>query len=167
MTVSRVLQSVRNVRNVRFVRMYSSENKIVSVEDKRKTAAELAGVKPENISAIEISSITGLPEEHRQRTANIYQPARNPMQQGTNGIKNWRVDFDMRERWENPMMGWTSSADPLSNIAMEFATKEEAVEFCTRQGWGVFVRDLPRKKVFTKNYGDNFSWDTKKRVSTK
>lgn len=31
------------------------------------------------------------------------------MQSGTNNINRWQIDFDTRERWENPLMGWTST----------------------------------------------------------
>lgn len=27
----------------------------------------------------------------------------------------WKITFDERQRWENPLMGWASTADPLSN----------------------------------------------------
>ena len=30
------------------------------------------------------------------------------MQSGTYQIKRWKVDFDNRDRWENPAMGWGS-----------------------------------------------------------
>lgn len=39
------------------------------------------------------------------------------------------------ERWSNPLMGWTSTADPLSNAAMHFDSAEQAVRFAQRQGW--------------------------------
>lgn len=31
------------------------------------------------------------------------------MQSGTDNIQFWQMEFDNRERWENPLMGWTSS----------------------------------------------------------
>lgn len=31
------------------------------------------------------------------------------MQSGTNNVNNWEMEFDNRERWENPLMGWSSS----------------------------------------------------------
>lgn len=32
-------------------------------------------------------------------------------------------------------MGWTSTADPLSNAAMYFDSAEQAVRFAQRHGW--------------------------------
>lgn len=31
------------------------------------------------------------------------------MQSGTNNIDHWELDFDTKERWENPLMGWSST----------------------------------------------------------
>lgn len=48
------------------------------------------------------------------------------------------------ERWSNPLMGWTSTADPLSNAVMHFDTAEEAMRFAQRQGWPFEVRACVR-----------------------
>lgn len=58
----------------------------------------------------DISIVSGVPEEHiKTRTVRIYQPAKNAMQSGTNNINFWQIDFDNRERWENNLMGWSST----------------------------------------------------------
>ena len=58
---------------------------------------------------VDISSITGVPEEHiKGRLVKISIPSKNAMQSGTNNIQYWKIDFDTRERWENPLMGWCS-----------------------------------------------------------
>ncbi|KAH0627933.1 hypothetical protein JD844_008521 [Phrynosoma platyrhinos] len=31
------------------------------------------------------------------------------MQAGVNNTKKWKMEFDTRERWENPLMGWAST----------------------------------------------------------
>lgn len=57
----------------------------------------------------DVGYISGVPEEHiKTRRVRIYQPAKSAMQSGTNNIHFWQLDFDTRERWENPLMGWTS-----------------------------------------------------------
>lgn len=33
------------------------------------------------------------------------------MQSGTNNIGHWEMEFETRERWENPLMGWSSRSD--------------------------------------------------------
>lgn len=57
----------------------------------------------------DVGYVSGVPEEHiKTRKVRIYQPAKSAMQSGTNNIHFWQMDFDTRERWENPLMGWTS-----------------------------------------------------------
>ncbi|MCP6336129.1 ETC complex I subunit, partial [Klebsiella pneumoniae] len=58
----------------------------------------------------EIFRVSGVPEEHTKgRRVRIFQPAKNAMQSGTNNTDKWQMEFDTRQRWENPLMGWTST----------------------------------------------------------
>ncbi|XP_058459182.1 NADH dehydrogenase [ubiquinone] iron-sulfur protein 4, mitochondrial [Malaya genurostris] len=118
---------------------------------------------------VDLSPITGVPEEHvKERRVRIFMPAKNAMQSGTDNIHHWTIEFDNRERWENPLMGWASSGDPLSNMRVDFASPDEAIVHCEKNGWRWFV-DNPevKKKNRVKNYGVNFSWNKRTRVSTK
>ena len=56
-----------------------------------------------------IAPVTGFPEEHRGRRVRIYAHSRNAMQSGTHASLHWRLDFDVQERWENPLIGWAST----------------------------------------------------------
>ena len=80
------------------------------------------------------------------------------MQSGTNNTHNWKLEFETRERWENPLMGWSSTGDPLSNLQLDFATKEEAVAYCEKHGYDYSVAEVVEKKPKVKSYGANFSW---------
>jgi len=121
----------------------------------------------------EVGMASGVPLETFERRARVYSPARTASQQGLGGTAggygggpSWRVEFDARAKWTNPLMGWTSTADPLENVgalgSMVFYTKEEAVAFCRRQGWRVDAVEEPnsprpdRQRRFA-SYGDNFS----------
>jgi len=116
----------------------------------------------------DISCVTGVPEEHvKSRRVRIFKPAKNAMQSGTNNIHRWRMEFETRERWENPLMGWASSGDPLSNLNIDFSSKDDAIAFCDKNGWPWFVEEPVDKKPKAKTYGANFSWNKKTRVSTK
>ncbi|CAH1110815.1 unnamed protein product [Psylliodes chrysocephalus] len=116
-----------------------------------------------------LAPISGVPEEHiRERRVRIYEPPKNCMQSGTSNIGHWQIDFDARERWENPLMGWCSSGDPLSNMQVDFSSKDEAIEYCERNGWQWFVQKSSlEKKIKPKSYGINFSWNKRTRTSTK
>lgn len=64
-------------------------------------------------------------------------------------------------------MGWVSTGDPLTGVDVEFDTKEEAITFAEKNGWGFTVQEkiAPVRKV--KSYGANFSWSKRTRVNTK
>ncbi|OON20081.1 ETC complex I subunit region [Opisthorchis viverrini] len=116
----------------------------------------------------DLTRVNGVPEEHQStRRVRIYIPARSVTQSGDHGTRLWRLDFDNRERWENPLMGWASSGDPLSNVSVEFETPEAAVDFCQRQGWPCYVEEPNLPKMRIKSYGANFSWNKRTRVATK
>ncbi|GFT91038.1 NADH dehydrogenase iron-sulfur protein 4, mitochondrial [Nephila pilipes] len=119
-------------------------------------------------TAADISPITGVPEEHvKTRLVRIFKPAKNPMQSGTFNTRKWKIEFETRERWENPLMGWSSTGDPLSNLNVQFSSQEEAIAFCEKNGWPYYI-DEPKVSSFKyKSYGANFAWNKKTRVSTK
>merc|ERR1712128_402443 len=63
---------------------------------------------------VDVALTSGMPDEERlERQVRIYKPAKNAMQSGTAGIKRWKIEFDNQQRWENHLMGWSSTADPV------------------------------------------------------
>ena len=63
-----------------------------------------------------LSVVSGVPEEHIvNRRVRIYKQAKNAMQSGTYDTQKWKLDYENRERWENPLMGWTSTYVPFLN----------------------------------------------------
>lgn len=76
----------------------------------------------------------------------------------------WRIEFETKPKWVNPLMGWTSTADPLENVgraALSFDSEAAARAFCERHGWKFTVKaPAPAHKLRPKHrlqYGDNFS----------
>lgn len=76
----------------------------------------------------------------------------------------WRIEFETKPKWINPLMGWTSTADPLENVgraALSFDSEAAARAFCERHGWKFSVKaPAPAHKLRPKHrlqYGDNFS----------
>lgn len=142
--------------------------KSVLMDPSEKEKLEKLKKKIEVPALSDLSPVTGVPEEHiKTRLVRIFMPAKNPMQSGTFNTRKWKMEFETRERWENPLMGWSSSGDPLSNMNVQFSTKEEAITFCEKNGWPYYVDEpaLPAPKH--KSYGANFSWNKRTRVSTK
>ncbi|XP_026738393.1 NADH dehydrogenase [ubiquinone] iron-sulfur protein 4, mitochondrial, partial [Trichoplusia ni] len=118
---------------------------------------------------VDLTPVSGVPEEHiRCRRVRIYQQPKNAMQSGTSNIHHWEMEFDTRQRWENPLMGWTSTGDPLSNMKVVFRSPDEAIQHCEKNGWSWYL-DVPKiQKAFKpKSYSVNFSWNKRTRVSTK
>jgi hypothetical protein len=93
-------------------------------------------------------------------TARIYRPAKNAMQSGTARTKSWVLDFEPSEpRQVEPLMGWTSSGDMNQQLRLRFATKDEAVAYCERNGlaYQIHESDQPARRVMS--YSDNFAYD--------
>jgi hypothetical protein len=76
---------------------------VTTPKDENKSVEE---VKPTDLTSV--STLSGIPEEQLNRIARIYVPAKNAMQSGNWNTREWRLEFDSQERWENPLMGWTS-----------------------------------------------------------
>ena len=91
-----------------------------------------------------------------KRVAIVYKPAKNAMQSGNEGSREWRLKFNITEKFENPLIGWTSSTDALQALRMKFETKERAVQFCEKNGWEVRIMEPKLRMWKMKTYADNF-----------
>eukprot|EP00656_Telonema_subtile_P035400 TRINITY_DN3937_c0_g1_i4.p1 TRINITY_DN3937_c0_g1~~TRINITY_DN3937_c0_g1_i4.p1 ORF type:complete len:169 (+),score=44.66 TRINITY_DN3937_c0_g1_i4:86-592(+) len=81
------------------------------------------------------NSMSGIPDSQLARTMFIYSPAKTAMQSGVEKNHKWLMEVENPERWRNPLMGWASTADPLSNMKLSFTSQESAIAYCQRQGW--------------------------------
>ena len=67
--------------------------------------------------------------------ARIYKPAQTAMQSGPARTKEWVLEYEPEVPREiDPLMGWTSSRDMKSQIALSFDTQEEAIAYAERNG---------------------------------
>ncbi|XP_065216677.1 NADH dehydrogenase [ubiquinone] iron-sulfur protein 4, mitochondrial [Planococcus citri] len=115
-----------------------------------------------------LEPLSGVPPEHRrERLVRISKPPKNAMQSGTDNTHGYLIQFDQRQRWENNLMGWTSSGDPLSNLQMRFRTIEEAITFCKKNAYPYYIEDEKPLNARSKSYANNFSWNKRSRTSTK
>ena len=53
-------------------------------------------------------------------------------------------------------MGWESSDDTLSELNLEFPSKELALEYAKRNKINVEIKEPKRRKIVKKSYADNF-----------
>ena len=63
------------------------------------------------------------------KKAKIYKPAKTAMQSGEGNTKNWLLEFDTLNTDVNPLMGWQSSKDTMSEIKLKFSTKIQAINY--------------------------------------
>ncbi len=92
--------------------------------------------------------------------ARIYRPARNAMQSGMAGTREWILEFVPRTPPEiDPLMGWTGSRDTRSQVKMRFATKEAALGYAQEHGIdAVVLKDRQRRlNLRPGGYGENFA----------
>ncbi|VUZ41202.1 unnamed protein product [Hymenolepis diminuta] len=116
----------------------------------------------------DITPLSNIPVEQLEtRTVRIYMPSKSATQSGTYGSNRWRIEVNNQQRWENPLMGWASTGDPLSNFVMDFHDAESAIAYCKNQGWNYFVEEPKKTFVKPKSYAVNFSWDKRTRRSCK
>ncbi|KAG0740505.1 hypothetical protein G6F57_000738 [Rhizopus arrhizus] len=124
---------------------------------------DIQHLETEPFHSVEV--ISGAPEDLLERNVRIFKPARTASQQGKNGTRLWRIDFDIMEegnRWENPLMGWASSSDYQQALTMKFNTKEDAIRFAEKQGWKYSIQEPKTPKFVVKAYGDNYKYSPNK-----
>jgi len=103
--------------------------------------------------------LSGAPIELQARTVRIYKPTKTATQSGDWHGHHWRMDWDILgkgHRWENPLMGWQSSADFMQGTHLNFKSREDAIRFADKQGYEYFVQEPNERKVAPKAYANNF-----------
>ncbi len=91
--------------------------------------------------------------------ARIYRPAKTAMQSGTAKTKLWVLDYEPEQpRVVEPLMGWTSSGDMRQQLRLRFATREEAIAYCERQGIPYQLAEAKEATHKTMAYADNFAF---------
>ena len=78
------------------------------------------------------------------------------MQSGGGKSKNWLLEFDTLDNGVNPLMGWESSNDTMSEIKMSFPTKIQAINYAKKNNINYYVVEPQQRKIFKKSYADNF-----------
>ena len=63
------------------------------------------------------------------KKAIIYIPNKSPMQSGLGKTNKWILEFKTKDPTKNPLMGWESSSDTLTELKLEFSTKELAINY--------------------------------------
>ena len=54
------------------------------------------------------------------------------MQSGLGKTDKWILEFETKKPSKNPLMGWESSSDTLTELKLEFSTKELAINYAKK-----------------------------------
>ena len=79
------------------------------------------------------------------------------MQSGLGNSKNWILEFFDKKTSLNPLMGWESSSNTLSEIKLEFTTKENAISYAKKNKLNYEIIEPQKSKIIKKSYADNFT----------
>jgi len=90
------------------------------------------------------------------KKAKIYKPAKTAMQSGMRNTKNWFLEFDGLNTGINPLMGWVSSKDTMSEVKLEFSSKEQAINYAKKNNINYYIVEPQKRKIIKKSYSDNF-----------
>ncbi|KAI5785518.1 ETC complex I subunit conserved region-domain-containing protein [Peziza echinospora] len=110
-------------------------------------------------SQLNAAVISGAPADLQSRTVRIYKAAKPATQSSNWNGRSWKMDWDIVTKggnWENPLMGWTSSADKMQGTSMFFKSKEDAIRFAENQGYDYYVSEPNMRHFRPKAYASNF-----------
>ena len=90
------------------------------------------------------------------RKAKVYKPSKTAMQSGKRNAKNWLLVFDTLNNSTNPLMGWETSKDTMSEVKLEFFTKEQAINYAKKNNIEYYIIESQKREIVKKSYTDNF-----------
>ena len=78
------------------------------------------------------------------------------MQSGLGNSEKWVLEFQTSNTGINPLMGWETSSDTLSELNLEFSTKDLAIEYAKKNKIDFEVIEPQKRKTVKKSYANNF-----------
>ena len=78
------------------------------------------------------------------------------MQSGLGKDDKWILIFETNDPTINPLMGWESSSDTLTELKLEFSTKEKAIDYAKKNKIDYTLIEPKKRKIVKKSYADNF-----------
>ena len=91
------------------------------------------------------------------KKAKIYKPTKTAMQSGTAKTKDWILEYIVEKNTINPLMGWESSKNTLSELNLKFSSRDSAIKYAKKNKIKYEVIEPKNKKVIKKSYADNFT----------
>jgi len=90
------------------------------------------------------------------KKAKIFKPNKSAMQSGLGNTVKWILEYETEDPTSNPLMGWESSSDTLSELKLEFSSKELAVNYAKKMKINYEIIEPKKRKIVKKSYADNF-----------
>jgi hypothetical protein len=78
------------------------------------------------------------------------------MQSGMAKDNKWILEFITKDPTKNPLMGWESSSDTLSELKLEFSSKELAINYAKKKKIDFELIEPKKRKIVKKSYAENF-----------
>ena len=91
-----------------------------------------------------------------KKKAKIYKPTKTSMQSGVVKTKKWILEYIDESISINPLMGWESSSNTLSELKLFFDTKDQAVEYANKNKIEFVLIENNQRSFVKKSYTDNF-----------
>jgi len=79
------------------------------------------------------------------------------MQSGLANNNKWIIEFKTKDSGIDPLMGWESSTDTLTELKLEFSTKELAIDYAKKNKIDFELIEPQKRKIVKKSYADNFT----------
>ena len=72
--------------------------------------------------------------------------------------KLWYIKFPTDQtKFNYDLMNWTGSKDTKQQLALNFTTKEQAINFAEKNNWKYIIKEPKGKIIKAKSYADNFT----------
>ena len=79
------------------------------------------------------------------------------MQSGRGNDKLWELRYsDDKKQIKDGLMGWNGGSNTISQVKLNFPTKEKAIDYAKRNNLNYEVLESTERKVISKSYADNF-----------
>ena len=78
------------------------------------------------------------------------------MQSGNAKKDKWVLEYLTEDPTKNPLMGWESSSDTLTELKLEFSSKELAINYAKKKKIDFDLIEPKKRKTVKKSYADNF-----------
>ena len=79
------------------------------------------------------------------------------MQSGIGNTNKWIFKYITKDPGVNPLMGWESSTDTLTELKLEFSSKDKAIEYAKKNKIKFEIIESKKKIFIKKSYAENFT----------